>query len=64
MNERMVEIKVLNLIISLLYMLIISLVKLLHIPVHSTIDAQEKLQHGHPMELLTRLTCLKHAKLY
>ncbi len=29
MNERMVEIKALNLILSLLYMLIISLVKLL-----------------------------------
>ncbi len=28
------------------------------------IDAQEKLQHGHPMELLTRFTCLKHTKLY
>ncbi len=35
-----------------------------HIAVHSMTDAQVKLQHGHPMELLTRITCLKHAKLY
>ncbi len=38
MNERMLEIKALNLILSLLYMLIFSLVKPLHIPVHSAVD--------------------------
>ncbi len=41
MNERMLEIKALNLILSLLYLLIISLVKPLHIVVHSAVDAQE-----------------------
>ncbi len=28
------------------------------------IDAQEMLQHGHRMELLTRFTCFKHTNLY
>ncbi len=64
MNERMLEIKVLNLILSLLYMLIISLMKPLHIPVHLTIDAQEMLQHGQPMELFTRFTFFKYTKLH
>ncbi len=32
--------------------------------VHSVVDAQEMLQHGHRMQLYTRFTCLKHAKLY
>ncbi len=32
--------------------------------VHSMIDAQEMLQHDRRMYILTRFTCLKHAKLY
>ncbi len=60
MNEGMLEIKALNLILSLLYMLILVSWSRFHIPVHSTIDAQEMLQHGHRMELWTRFTCLKH----
>ncbi len=43
MNERMLEIKALNLILSLLYMLILVSWSRFHI------DAQEKLQHGHRM---------------
>ncbi len=62
-NERMLEIKALNWILSLLYMLILVSWSRFHIAVHSTIDAQEMLQHGHPIELLTRFTCLKHTKL-
>ncbi len=45
-NEGMVEIKAQNLILSLLYMLISNR---FHITVHSAVDAQEILQHGHPM---------------
>ncbi len=50
MNERMLEIKVLNLILSLLY-ICSSLVSWshFHIAVHSAVDAQEMLQHGHHM---------------
>ncbi len=46
MNEGMLEIKALNWILSLLYMLISSR---FHIAVLSAVDAQEMLQHGHPM---------------
>ncbi len=49
MNERMLEIKVLHLILSLLYMLIVVSWSRFHISFHSMIDAQEKLQHGHRM---------------
>ncbi len=63
MNERMLEIKVLNWILSLLYLLILVSWSRFHIAVHSMIDAQEKLQRGQRMELLTRFTCLKHTKI-
>ncbi len=61
MNEGMVEIKALNWIISLLYMLILVLWSCFHIPVHSAVDAQEKLQLDHRMWILLKVTCLKHA---
>ncbi len=64
MNERMVEIKALNWILSLLYMLILVSWSRFHIAVHSAVDAQEMLQHVHRVQLLTRFTCLKHTKLY
>ncbi len=41
MNEGMVEIKALNLILSLLYMLILVSWICFHIAVHSAVDAQE-----------------------
>ncbi len=63
MNEGMLEIIALNFILSLLY--IFSLVKPAFIFMFTQwIDAQEKLQHDHRMELYTRFTRLKHAKLY
>ncbi len=49
MNEGMLEIKALNWIISLLYMLILVSWSRFHIPVHSAVDAQEMLQHGYRM---------------
>ncbi len=49
MNERMVEIKALIWILSLLYILILVLWSRFHIAVHSVVDAQEMLQHGHRM---------------
>ncbi len=52
MNERMLEIKALNLILCLLYMLILVSWSRFHIAVHSAVDAQEILQHGHCMYLL------------
>ncbi len=55
MNEHMLEVKKLNLILTLLYMLILCSWSCFHIPVHATIDAQEKLQHGHRMELKIHL---------
>ncbi len=47
MNEGMLEIKALNWILSLLYMLILVSWSRFHIAVHSAVDAQEMLQHGH-----------------
>ncbi len=49
MNEGMVEIKALNLSLSLLYMIILVLWSRFHIAVHSAVNAQEMLQHGHRM---------------
>ncbi len=49
MNQRMVEIKALNWILSLLYMLILVSWSRFHIAVHSAVDVQEMLQHGHRM---------------
>ncbi len=49
MNERMLEIKVLNWILSLLYLLILVSWSYFHIAVHSMIDAQENLQRGQRM---------------
>ncbi len=49
MNQRMVEIKTLNWILSLLYMLILVSWSCFHIAVHSAVDVQEMLQHGHRM---------------
>ncbi len=49
MNEGMLGIKTLNWILSLLYMLILVSWSRFHIVVHSAVDAQEKLQHGHRM---------------
>ncbi len=49
MNERMLEIKALDLILSLLYMLILVSWRCFHIPVHSAVDAQEMLQRSHRM---------------
>ncbi len=49
MNEGMVEIKALNWILSLLYMLILVSWSRFHIAVHSAVDSREKLQHGHRM---------------
>ncbi len=49
MNERKVEIKTLNLILSLLYMLILVSWSRFYIAVHSAVDAQEMLQYGHRM---------------
>ncbi len=43
------------------YMLILVSWSHFHIALHSAVDAQEKLQHGHRMELLSGFTCLKHA---
>ncbi len=55
MNECMVEIKALNWILSLLYMLILISWSHFHIAVHSAVDAQEMLQHGHRMYLKIHL---------
>ncbi len=49
MNEGMLEIKAMNWILSLLYLLILVSWSRFHIAVHSAVDAQEKLQHGHRM---------------
>ncbi len=63
MNECMVEIKALNWILSLLYILILVSWSRFRIALHSAVDAQEMLQHGHH-KLLERFTCFKHANLY
>ncbi len=49
MNKRMLEIKALDLILSLLYMLILVSWSRFHIAVHSAVDAQEMPQNGHRM---------------